>query len=420
MVKKITLPNKLRVLLAPMNGTRAVTFLVLVATGSKYETKTINGISHFLEHLFFKGTEKRPGFLDISEEIDSIGGNMNAFTAQEYTGYWIKVDRNHFATALDVIADIFLHSKLDEEEITRERGVIIEEMNMHRDTPMRHVGNLFEEVLYGDQPAGWPIIGSKEVVLRLTRGDFVRYWSTHYTPANTIVCVAGSITLPKALASIKKYFSATPRAKTPRKVNVHVSRKGPRLLVETRNTDQTHICIGFHAFDLFDARRYALGVLSTILGGGMSSRMFVSVRERQGLAYSISTMADQQTDAGALVTQAGVDNAKVDRAIRTILDEYKKIATEHVGPAELKKAKEFIKGHIALELESSDEVALWSAPQELLEGTIRTPEEVFKKIDAVTPAEVRAVARSVCRLENLNVAAIGPFDEQALRPALTW
>ncbi len=418
MYTKFTLPSGLRILTAPTKGTQTVTVIVLVGTGSKYETKDINGISHFLEHMFFKGTAKRPGFLDISQEIDRIGGVMNAFTSQEYTGYWAKVDAHHFDLVLDVVSDIFLHSTLSEEEINRERRVITEEINMYLDTPMRKVMDLYEEALYGDQPAGWSVLGPKKVIARLARNDFVRYWNEHYTANNTVVCIAGNISVREAYKKARYYFSTHAEREPKEKLAVVEQQRKPSTLVEYKKSDQTHLALGVRTFDMFDRRRYALEILSALLGGGMSSRMFVSVRERQGLAYYVRTEVAEYTDSGFLVTQAGVDNSKADRALTTILEEYKKIARHLVAPQELKKAKNYLKGHMAIELESSDELASWIASQELLEGRVRTPDEVYKKIDAVSREDIRRLAHAIFTPSRLNCALIGPFERKAIAPLM--
>ncbi|MEK9153509.1 MAG: pitrilysin family protein, partial [Patescibacteria group bacterium] len=331
MYKKITLPNGLRLILVPNTNTMAVTAMVLVGAGSKYETKQNNGISHFLEHLFFKGTKKRPTALQISETLDKVGGLYNAFTSKELTGYFAKVDSGHWQLALDWVSDIFLHSTLPPQEIAKERGVIIEEINMMLDTPMRFVGELWEELLYGDQPAGWEIIGTKENIASLKRNDFVNYLKNQYSSKNTIVVMAGNFPVGQAEKLIKSHFASINKAAPQAKVATKEKQTGPGLLLKHKATDQTHFCLGGRGLNMFDERKYAQEILATILGGNMSSRLFMEVREKRGLAYYIRTTAEEYIDSGYLMTQAGVPNDKAERAIEVILQQYRKIKEKGVG-----------------------------------------------------------------------------------------
>jgi len=410
--KKTILNNGLKVITVPIENANSVTVLILVGTGSKYETKDINGISHFLEHMFFKGTEKRPTTLKISETLDSVGGQYNAFTSQEVTGFWAKVDKSHSDIALDWITDIFLNSKFDEKEMEREKGVIIEEANMYLDTPMAYIGDLWEHLLYGDQPAGWRVIGEKENILSFNRKKVVDYYKAHYSPSNVIVCVAGAVNTEKMEEKINNYFKNQKQSSASQKVKVKESQKEPAVLIHYKKTDQTHFCLGVRAYDLFDKRRYALSLLSVILGGNMSSRLFIKVRERNGLAYSIHTSADNSTDAGYLVTQAGIDHKNLEKSVKLILQEYKNLKSKKITEKELKKAKDYIKGITSLTLDSSDNQASFYAIQELLEKNILTAEEKFKKIDEITVEDIKKVAEDIFLPEKLNLAVIGPFEEK--------
>jgi len=410
--KKTTLENGLRVITIPMATANSVTVLILVGTGSKYETKGINGISHFLEHMFFKGTKKRPNTLDISETLDSVGGEYNAFTSKEITGFYAKVEKSHFDIALDWISDIFLNSKFDETEMNREKGVIIEEVNMYLDTPTAYIGDLWEKLLYGDQPAGWMVIGEKENILSFNREKVLSYFKSHYSPSNVIVCVAGAVNQKTAEAKIKKYFEAGNKSEIDQKIKVKEEQSEPKVLLHYKKTDQTHFCLGVRAFDMFDKRRYTLALLSIILGGNMSSRLFIKVRERNGLAYSIHTSADNTTDTGYLVTQAGIDHKNLEKAIEIILQEYKDLKTNKITEKELQKAKDYLKGITSLSLDAPDSQASFYAVQELLEKDILTPAEKFKKIDAVTVADIKKVAEDIFVPEKLNLAVIGPFEEK--------
>ncbi len=415
MYTKHTFPNGLRLVTVPMKNTKAVTVLVLVGTGSNYETKSVNGISHFLEHMFFKGTKKRPNTLAIAETLDRVGGQYNAFTGREYTGYWAKVDSKHLDLALDWVSDIFLNSKLEPQEIERERGVIMEEINMYLDTPIEHISDLWEELLYGNQPAGWPVIGKKEVIARIKRENFINYLKEHYLAKNTMVIVAGDAEKIKSAnwrTKIKSYFTNIKLGKPQSKERVVEKQKKPQILLHYKKTDQTHFYLGTRAYNVFNERKYALGLLAVILGGNMSSRLWIAVREREGLAYYISTSAEAYTDHGYLATRAGIDNNRVEKAIEIILKEYKKITQEKISEAELKKAKDYIKGNMTLGLESSDAVATFVGGQEILTNKILTPEEKFAKIEAVTVDDVYKVAQDIFQPEKLNLALIGPFKNK--------
>jgi len=410
--KKTTLKNGLRIITVPSKATKTATIMVLVATGSKYETKSINGVSHFLEHMFFKGTKKRPTTLDIVEPLDRIGGEYNAFTGQEYTGYWAKVNAKHLDTALSWVSDIHLNSKIEQKEIDLEKGTILQELNMYLDTPTSYVGDLWEGLLYGDQPAGWRIIGEEKVLKNIKREQFLKYLKEHYSAKNTIIAVAGKINQKEIVKKIKKYFAKINRQEVKDKLPVVEKQDKPQSLIYYKKTDQTHLYLGVRAYDIFHKDKYALGLLSVILGGNMSSRLFISVRERQGLCYYIRTSASTDTDSGYLATRVGVDNNKIEKAIKSILEEYKKISEIKVSPAELKKAKEYVKGTTLLSMEASDEQASFIAFQELLTGKILTLEEKFKKIDKVTAQDIQRVAQDIFKPEKLNLTLIGPFKDK--------
>ena len=405
--------NGLRLVVVPMKSTHTATVFVLVGTGSRYETKDINGISHFLEHMMFKGTRKRPNTLDISREMDSIGAEYNAFTDKEYTGYYAKAASSKLELITDVVSDIFLNSKLDRDEIEREKGVIAEEINMYLDDSPRYVGTLFEKLLYGDQPSGWDIAGEKETIKKLNRGQFVDYFNSHYVAKDTIVAVAGNVDKEKVRDElIPKFFKNTRVGEKLDRLSVVESQGKPELLLHTKKTDQAHFILGVRAYNMSSPKLEAAQVLSVILGGGMSSRLFISVRERQGLAYYISSSNDTYTDHGYFGTQAGANNGLADKAIATVLNEYRKMKEKKVPEDELKKAKEFIKGRLLIGLESSDSVASFYANQWLLKNETLTPEEKLSKIMKVTAEDVQAVANDIFKPEKLNLALIGPFEDK--------
>ena len=394
----------LRLVSIPMEGTRTATVLVLVGTGSKYETKEINGISHFLEHMMFKGTAKRPGKMDIARELDAIGAEYNAFTGKEYTGYYAKASMEKLDTVMDVVFDIFLNSKLAQEDIDTERGVIVEELNMYRDMPQRYVGDLFDKLLYGDQPAGWDIGGEKETVMSLKREQFVNYFNTHYIAKNTIIAVAGNVDPEVVKKKAGEYFSAIRDGNLVTKLPVVEKQSEPALLVHYKKTDQTHFHLGFRSCNMYDKRKYALG--------GMSSRLFEEVRDKRGLAYYVGADNDTATDAGYFMIKAGVNNEKVYEAIQVIMDEVRKIKDNGITEEELQRAKDNISGSMALGLEHSDAVANAYAGPVLFENKVLTPEEELGKIKKVTLQEIHDVAKEIFDDAKLNLAVIGPFEDE--------
>jgi len=409
--QRFTFKNGLRLVTVPMKNTKAVTVLVLVGTGSKYETKEINGISHFLEHMFFKGTKKRPSTLAIAETLDRIGGEYNAFTHKEYTGYWAKVDAEHLDVALDWVSDIFLSSKLDPAEIEKEKGVIIEEINMYLDTPMAYVDDLWNNLLYGNQPAGWLIIGKKDIIAKLKRQDFLKYLREHYSADNTVIVLAGNMG-QNIKSKIQNYFKNIQTSRPLIKRRVIEKQNKPGILVFYKKTDQTHLRLGIRGYDIFHPDKYVLDVLSVILGRGMSSRLWIDIRAKQGLAYYVRTVNNYETDVGYLATEAGIDNKRVEKAIQIILKNYNLIKNKKVNEKELKKAKDFIKGKSILNMEASDDQAPFYAFQELLENRILTLDEKFAKIEEVTADDIQRVARDIFRPEKLNLALIGPFKDK--------
>ena len=413
MYKKITLKNGLRIITVPQGNTEAVTILVLAGTGSKYEKKETSGISHFLEHMFFKGTKKRPDKLEVAETLDRVGGIYNAFTGEDYTGYFAKVSADKFELALDWVSDIFLNSLLPEKEAEKEKGVITEEINMIYDNPMAYVGVLWSELLYGDQPAGWNIAGTKETVAKMTRQKLSDYMASQYVATNTVVCVAGRIK-NNIENKIKNYFSHIRTSPFSIKQKVVECQTRPECLLHFKETDQTHLCFGVRGRNLFHPQRYVQDILGVILGGMMSSRLFMEVRDKLGLAYYIRTDAETNPDTGYLVTQAGVDNKNAEKAVSVILREYKKIAKENVPSGELKKAKDHVVGKMALLLEPSDALASLHGSQELLGRKILTPEEIYAKINEVSVADILKLARDIFRPEKLNLAIIGPFKNKGI------
>ncbi|MDD5569142.1 MAG: pitrilysin family protein [Candidatus Pacebacteria bacterium] len=410
--KKTTLPNGLRIITVPQKETKAVTVLVLVSTGSKNEQKNISGISHFLEHMLFKGTKKRRNKIEIAEFLDKVGGSYNAFTGEEYTGYYAKVDSVHADKAMDWVSDIFLNSVFPAGEVTKERGVIIEEINMYRNNPMMYIDQVWKELLYGDQPAGWDIAGNKETVSKIGRKQILDYINYQYAAKHTVVCVAGNISEAEAIRKVKQYFKGAKKGNFKNKPEVKEAQSKSQVKIQFKKTDQTNLALGVRAYSMFHPKRYVFIIMSVILGGMMSSRLFEKVREQMGAAYYIRTTNDTDTNTGCLVTSCGVDNSKVEKVISAILKEYQKMATKKVGAAELKKAKDYVKGHMVLALESSDSKANFYGTQELLEKEILTPDEIMEKINKVSSDDILAAAKDIFKPEKLNLAMIGPFKDE--------
>lgn len=405
---KITLKNGLRIITAPMKDTQTATVFVMVGVGSRYESDKERGISHFIEHMMFKGTKKRPNTQAIANELDAIGGEFNAFTGKSATAYYAKSDAKHLDITLDVISDMYLNSKFDPREIERERGTIIQELNMYEDMPMRSVDDVFESLLYGDQKLGREIIGTKETIQDVKRKDFIDYVKRFYLANDTVVCVAGKIDEDKIIKKIEKLFSQIISGKKPQCEDVAEKQKNPGLKIKSKKTDQTHLVLGVRAYPDGHKDEYVLSLLSIILGGNMSSRLFINVRERQGLAYYIHTGSESYKDAGYLATSAGVEHKNLIKAVEIILREYKKISTKKVSTEELKKAKDFIKGKSVMGLESSNAVASFLVSQEISRGKIMKPEEIFKKIDKISADDILRVAKDIFVEEKLNLAIIGP------------
>jgi predicted Zn-dependent peptidase len=411
--KKKILKNGLRIVTIPMKDNPTVTVLVLVGTGSDYETKKINGISHFLEHMCFKGTVKRPTAQSISHELDALGAQYNAFTDHEMTGYYAKSDAKNFKKIFDVVSDIYLNSTFPEAEMEKEKGVIIEEINMYEDMPSRHVQDMFQEVLYGDQPAGWNIAGPKENIKAMTRDDFVKYKASHYVAESTVIIVCGAITEKEVHAEVAKHFKDVHTNSKGKKVKTRESQAKPSVLIKHKQTDQTHFVLGVRSFDLFDPRNAALQVLGGVLGAGMSSRLFNKLREEMGVAYYVRAYNDASLDHGSFQISAGVNNARTEEVLIEILKECALLVKEKVSEQELSKVKSFLIGNTKLSLEATDDIANFYGSQELLKKEIKTLEERIKKIQAVTSSDIQKIAKKIFVTKNLNLAIIGPYKEKA-------
>jgi predicted Zn-dependent peptidase len=410
--ERTTLPNGVRLLTAPMENVQSTSCFLMFAAGSRYETPETNGIAHFAEHMFFKGTERRPTAKHIAVEVDSIGGEFNAFTGKEYTGYYVRCAAEHAPIAFDVLVDMMRHSRFDTEEIEREKGVIVEEMNMYFDTPRDYLSGLYEQLLYGDQPLGWDIIGRKETVRGATRETFLDYIDAWYKPTRLVVGVGGKIE-PDLLARVEELVAEFAPGTSEGPAPIVLAENGdPRVMVHTKQSDQAHVTVGVRSYPIEHPDRYALQLLSTVLGGGMSSRLFTEVRERRGLAYYVFGINNSYTDAGSLFAQAGVDINRIDEAVETIAEELRRVVEEPLPADELEKARNFTKGRFVLQLESPHGTIVFGLRREVLEGRATEPTEVLEALDAVTAEDVQRVAADVLGSQALNLAVIGPFDDE--------
>lgn len=406
-----SLSNGVRLLTAQQDESPSATALVMFGVGSRFEEAHQSGIAHFAEHMFFKGTERRPTARDISVEIDGIGGDFNAFTGKEYTGYYVKCAAEHLDLAVDVLADMLLHSNFDPEEIEREKGVILEEMAMYRDLPQRYVGNVYDELLYGDTPLGWDIIGTEDVIKGADRDLFKSFTDRWYSANRTVVGLSGNVSA-SAKAAVSEKFLALPSANEGTRVDATWSQNGPQVKLHHKDSEQAHLLLGVRSISLLDEDRYALGVMNAILGGGMSSRLFTEVRERRGLCYYVYSHHDAYTDAGSLVVAAGVDVNRIDLAITTILEELGKLAADGPDEAEFTKAKNYLKGKFVLGIEDTRGLIMFGARREAVENGYWEPAQALAAIDAITIDDVRRMAKAMFDPEQLNLAIVGPFDDE--------
>jgi predicted Zn-dependent peptidase len=408
--QRTVLDNGLRILTSTMPHTRSVSVGFFIGVGSRYESREENGITHFIEHMLFKGTNKRPTALDIAIAIEGKGGIFNASTGREVTTYWAKVAQDHFPIALDVLADMLLNSKLDPEELEKERGVIIEEINMTLDRPSDLVHQLAQELTWPDHPLGRDEAGTKESVGGLTRSMLQEYLRRHYQPANTVLALAGNIEHDDAVKQVDAQLGEWNRKPPSAFVPLESEQDSARVKVEYKATQQAHLCLALPGVSFFDNDRYNLTLLNTILGQGMSSRLFLEVRERRGLAYSVYSYASMLKDTGLVVVYAGVDSKQIESTLEAILNELDRARQETVSSEELQKAKELIKGRLLLQMEDSFAVASWIGRQEILEERVLSVDEALEAVEAVSAADIQRVAQHLFRQEKLNLAVVGPYD----------
>lgn len=418
MYTKQVLPNGLTILKVPIKGARSVLVDVFVKVGSRHEPARLSGVSHFLEHLFFKGSKKFPTAQELSHALDAIGAEYNANTGKEHTQYYIKAAKKHLPFIFDVLTDMLQQPVFAAEEIEREKGVIIEEINMYEDTPIRHVEDVLEEIMWPDQPLGRNIAGTREVIRKISRRDIVDYVKIFYQPKNMVVAVAGNFSDDKLDYLITKHWQNLPSQNFPKWKRAVESQTRPALRIESKKTEQQHLAIGFRSYDYNHPDYIPQLVLATILGGGMSSRLFTEVRERRGLAYYVKASASNYQDTGLFVIQAGVRHSSLAEALRVILAELEKIRTETVAERELHKAREYIKGTLTLSLEDSESLLGWYLEQLAFRKTVLEPDNAFELIDKVQARDAERVARDIFQNKKMSLAVVGRADEREIKKLL--
>lgn len=419
MYKIHTLKNGLTLITIHLPHLDSVTSIVAVGAGSRYETKKINGISHFLEHMFFKGSKKYPTAEKIASIVDGIGAVNNAATDKEITYFWIKSAAKHLKLSTDILSSMLKESLFDEAEIEKEKGVIVEEIRMYLDQPARYVWDLYEELQFGDQPLGWQVAGDEKTINQLTRQDFLDYMSQLYKADNMALAFVGN--LPDDIVEIAdKYFGQLPTSARASFVPYHrIDQAEPRVNIFYKDTDQVNLILGIEGYDRTDDRRYAAKVLGMILGEGMSSRLFLEIREKRGLAYHVSSGHASYHDTGSFATFAGLKLEKVVEGIKVIKAELEKVVRQGVTKAELEKAKEMERGRVALRSESTNFLAEHFAIKFVLDRKLETFEEYLEKIDAVTLEDIQQVAVDLFQPNNYNLQVIGPLkDAQKLKELL--
>ena len=413
MYNKVVLDNGLRVITSTMPHSRSVCLAILVGAGSCYESKEEAGISHFAEHLFFKGTQRRPTSKEITQDIEGVGGIINGGTDKEVTIFWCKVAKSHFPIALDVLSDLLLNSRFDNKEIEQERRIISEEINMNLDIPQQRVNMLIDDLLWPEQPLGREVIGYKETVSSITRNQLLNHVARRYIPNNTVLSIAGNIQHEEAMAQIEPLFNKWAAGELPTGYITNDNQTEAKLRIEPKDIEQAHLCLAVHGFSHSHPQRFTLALLNTVLGGGMSSRLFMEIREHRGLAYDIQSYTEHFLNSGSFTIYAGVDPEKIETAVAAILEEISKIKQE-ITASELTRAKELSKGRLYLRLEDSRNVALWYGSQEILMRQILDIDDVISIVDAITIDELKEVAEEILTDSGLNLAVTGPVKEDSL------
>jgi len=413
MIQETILENGLRILTVTMPHTQAVSVSLYVGVGSRYELDDVGGVSHFIEHMLFKGTARRPTARHIAEAIEGIGGYSNAYTSQEVTSYWGKVAAPHFAEAADVLTDMLRHSTFDPVEIEKERGIIVEEINMTLDMPDQWVGILLGQAVWPDHPLARDVAGTRETVSGITRDQLLEHMARHYLSGRTVVSVAGNVTHQTVVDTMAQSLAEWPAAPVNGYLPAPADFPPSRWLVEDRPTEQGHLSLGVPGLPRSHPDRFVLGLLNTVLGEGMSSRLFLEVREAQGLAYAVDSSVSMLDEAGLLVIYTGVDPKRASQATQAVLVELDRLRQDLVPEVELNKAREYVKGRLVLGLEDSGAVSGWYGQQALLLGKCLSPDDVLAAYDAVTAEDVQRLAQTLFSGNHLYLAAVGPFGDGA-------
>lgn len=431
MYKLSKLTNGITLITVPVQGTIATTALALFPIGSRFETPELSGAAHFLEHMLFKGTAKRPIAQDISKALDAVGADYNAYTYKDYTGYYIKIEQSKQELAFDMLADMIFSSVIDAAELEREKGAIIEELRMYQDNPAMAIDLLADKLVFGKNSLGWSIAGTEKTVMGMTRANLLAFYHRHYAPHNMVLVVAGNIAPNNKLKKFVRYFEVEKQVKNATnpafyKKNITAfswpNKNIPladRVLVEKRAVDQAQVILNFPGLPTAHPDRYAQSILLNILGGGMSSRLFTEVREKRGLAYSISATQAGFVDTGVCSINAGLNPKRLAEAMAVIHAEVIKISSKLVTDEELANAKNSSAGRKALAMEDSSTQADWYAKEYIFEKRIMTPEQALKKLRAVTKQDVLRVAKQIFKWPHLRLAVIGPFEKNKVLEMLS-
>ena len=418
MFESYQLKNKTNVILVPLKDHKSVTVLVMYPVGSRYEPENLRGASHFIEHLMFKGTKKRKNTLALTREIDRLGAEYNAFTGKEYTGYYIKVGEDYIKIAIDILSDMLNDSLFDSKEMEREKGVILEEIRMYKDNPIINVENIFEDLMYGNTPLGRDIAGSEKHVKNFERDEVLKFKSRYYQPKNTTIVVAGSIN-EKTKLYLEDFFGQAKnqdvKFKDYKPFVFSSEKKEDRVVIENKKTDQVQLMLGFPAFKYKDKKNYAASVLHTVLGGSMSSRLFIQIRERRGLAYMVRSGVERFRDTGYFYVRSGLEVKNINKAVSVIKKEIEKMTEKGVTPRELKDAKTHIRGSLSLNMEDASSQAHWFANQFLFYNNLETPEERLLRIDSVTNEDIKDVAKEIFKWNKLRIAIIGDVEKNKIK-----
>jgi predicted Zn-dependent peptidase len=409
--EKTTLANGVRVVTGEMTGVRSASLIFYYGVGSRYERPGIAGVAHFLEHMLFKGTERRPDPMQISQEIEGVGGILNAATGRESTNYWCKVPSTHFALAYDVLADIIRNSVIDAAELNKERSVIFEEIRSVNDSPEDLVHDVIDELVWDDQAVGRPIAGSEQTVGAITREGMVDFWRRNYGPDRLVVAAGGDVRHEEVVALTERHFGDLAAAAPDDYDRARPAQEAARVRLVERETEQAHLCLAMPALPYTTERRYAQSTIEAILSSGMSSRLFQEIREKRGLVYSVYGYFRPYQDVGQGVVYAGTDLERVEETIGAVVGELRKLRDEPVPAEELQRTKDLRKGRLLMGLEDSRSVASWIGSQELTYGEIKTPEEVMEKIEAVTVEEVQELSQELFQANKLNLALVGPYGD---------